>query len=395
MRFRPTTLSRTAHSAIAKLLGTASLLTAATLLLASGATADPSLGDKRVQAAAIVDQIEIIGEEVGAAAERYNGANLELRELTAQLADTRSDLADAKELRTISQERIAARVRQLYIQGDPESTLEVILGAKTLDDVLDRVDVVERVARQDTEIATAARVLRDRIARQEMRLENAERRQAAVVRQRAAEQQAIEAKLAERERLLASVKADIAEIEAAERRRQAELRRRAQLELERQRRLADAQAQASAQASGITTLEEGSQPAVEFLEPAFTPPPADASKGAQVVAIALQYLGVPYRWGGASPSGGFDCSGLTMYVYAQLGISLPHHAATQYGYGSPVSRDDLAPGDLVFFSGLGHMGMYIGDRKFIHAPQTGDVVKISSIDEPYRISGWVGARRVL
>ena len=84
-----------------------------------------------------------------------------------------------------------------------------------------------------------------------------------------------------------------------------------------------------------------------------------------------------------------------MYVYAQIGISLPHHAATQYGYGSPVSRDELAPGDLVFFSGLGHMGMYIGDRMFIHAPQTGDVVKISSIDEPYRISGWVGARRVL
>jgi peptidoglycan DL-endopeptidase CwlO len=114
-----------------------------------------------------------------------------------------------------------------------------------------------------------------------------------------------------------------------------------------------------------------------------------------VVAIAMRYLGVPYRWGGASPSTGFDCSGLTMYVFAQIGVSLPHYAAAQYGMGTPVSRDELAPGDLVFFRGLGHMGMYIGGGNFIHAPQTGDVVKISSLNEPYRVANWVGARRVL
>jgi cell wall-associated NlpC family hydrolase len=84
-----------------------------------------------------------------------------------------------------------------------------------------------------------------------------------------------------------------------------------------------------------------------------------------------------------------------MYVYAQIGVSLPHYAAAQYGYGVPVSRDDLQPGDLVFFRGLGHMGMYIGGGSFIHAPHTGDVVKISSIYESYYTSNWVGARRVL
>ena len=109
----------------------------------------------------------------------------------------------------------------------------------------------------------------------------------------------------------------------------------------------------------------------------------------------MRYLGVPYKWGGASPSTGFDCSGFTMYVFAQIGVSLPHYAAAQYGLGRPVAKSDLAPGDLVFFRGLGHMGMYIGGGNFIHSPRTGDVVKISSLSEPYRVANWVGARRVL
>lgn len=129
--------------------------------------------------------------------------------------------------------------------------------------------------------------------------------------------------------------------------------------------------------------------------PEYIAPPADASKGAQVVAIALQYLGVPYKWGGASPETGFDCSGLTMYVFAQIGVSLPHYAAAQYQMGVAVPKDQLQPGDLVFFRNLGHMGMYIGGGNFIQAPRTGDVVKISSLSEPYYVATWVGARRVL
>jgi cell wall-associated NlpC family hydrolase len=106
----------------------------------------------------------------------------------------------------------------------------------------------------------------------------------------------------------------------------------------------------------------------------------------------MQYLGTPYVWGGASP-GGFDCSGLVMYVYAQVGVSLPHSSYAQYGYGSPVARSDLQPGDLVFFDGLGHVGIYVGGGSFIHAPHTGDVVKISSLSGWYA-STYVGARRL-
>lgn len=119
--------------------------------------------------------------------------------------------------------------------------------------------------------------------------------------------------------------------------------------------------------------------------------------GGQAVALALQYLGVPYVWGGATPTG-FDCSGLTMYVYAQLGIKLGHYTGFQYNEGRHVSRDQLEPGDLVFFraNSIGvpqHEGMYIGNGSFIQAPHTGDVVKISSLFETRYALSYVGAVR--
>ena len=119
--------------------------------------------------------------------------------------------------------------------------------------------------------------------------------------------------------------------------------------------------------------------------------------GGQAVSIAYQFLGVPYVWGGATPSG-FDCSGLTMYVYAQLGIKLGHYTGFQYYQGRRVPRDQLQPGDLVFFhaNSLGvpqHEGMYIGNGAFIHAPHTGDVVRVSSLFETRYALSYVGAVR--
>jgi hypothetical protein len=125
--------------------------------------------------------------------------------------------------------------------------------------------------------------------------------------------------------------------------------------------------------------------------------PSDSTVGAQAVRLASQYLGVPYLWGGADPITGFDCSGLTMYVYAQLGIHLTHYTGSQFYEGARVPRWALEPGDLVFFEpslrGPQHEGMYIGGGRFIQAPHTGDVVKISSLSEPGYAFGFVGAVR--
>jgi cell wall-associated NlpC family hydrolase len=103
------------------------------------------------------------------------------------------------------------------------------------------------------------------------------------------------------------------------------------------------------------------------------------SPGLRAVQIANKLTGIPYRWGGASPQAGFDCSGLVQYVYAKVGIRLPHYAAGQYGHGRRVSRGSLRAGDLVFFSGLGHVGIYAGGGKFIHAPRRGTTVRWSRL----------------
>ena len=146
-----------------------------------------------------------------------------------------------------------------------------------------------------------------------------------------------------------------------------------------------------------TEVPMGESPVIT-VEPA--PVSAEAtSEAAELIAYAKKFIGTAYHYGKASPEEGFDCSGFTQYVFSHFGYSLNRSSAAQMKNGVSVSYSELIPGDLVFFSragyAVGHVGIYIGDGKFIHSPHTGDYVKISEMSESYYQTRYVGARRVL
>ena len=354
---------------------------AAVLIAAVPALADPRLDAKRAEAEQVLEQIRQIDSDLSRAIDAYNGANLALDRIRHELQVNRFELGVARRNLRLAQRRLGARLRDLYVAGPESSTLEIILGATNLDDLLNRIDAVNRVSDQDTVVLRQVRIFRRTVERQGVLLKRARRAQEKVVAERAALKASIEGKLAERQRLLGTIKDEIGRLEAEERARQARLA--AQV---RARLAAQQEAQRAELADTVLGLGATSPEGVTVA-----PPPRYGG----AVGIAMQYLGIPYRWGGASPETGFDCSGFVMYVYAQLGVSLPHQAASQFGYGVPVSRDQLAPGDLVFFDGLGHNGIYIGNGLFIHSPHTGDVVKISSLSDSWYAARWIGAKRIL
>jgi murein DD-endopeptidase len=124
-------------------------------------------------------------------------------------------------------------------------------------------------------------------------------------------------------------------------------------------------------------------------------PPPPPTLGDRAATVALEAVGTRYRWGGSSPESGFDCSGLVYWAYGRLGLELPHSSYALYDLGRRVQRSKLKRGDLLFFSGLGHVGVYVGRNRMVHAPQTGGRVEVVELGGPYYGGELVGARRLV
>jgi cell wall-associated NlpC family hydrolase len=117
--------------------------------------------------------------------------------------------------------------------------------------------------------------------------------------------------------------------------------------------------------------------------------------GERAATIALKAVGVPYRWGGASPSSGFDCSGLVYWAYGRLGVEVPHSSYALFDQGRRVARARMRPGDVLFFSGLGHVGLYVGDGRMVHAPHSGRRVEVVTLGRSRYGERLIGARRLV
>ena len=350
-------------------------------LAATPALGDPTIASKQAEAQSVMNQVQQLDSSLERAVEAYNLATVKLNRVRTELKANHVQLRIAKQSLGRAQAALSARLVSLYTSDGRSDSLEVLLGASSLDDLVNRFNTANRISSQDSKVLDQVARFDKQVKAQEVRLKRAKAEAAALVRERASERASIEGQLSARRALLSSIHGEIAHLKAQEAARQAELRRELAARIATQQQQGAAAALSST-VSPVSSSSGGSAP----VGPA---PPATHSS---VVAIAEHYLGVPYVWGGASPSG-FDCSGLVMYVFAQVGVSLPHSSYSQYGMGSPVSRDQLQPGDLVFFDGLGHVGIYVGGGSFIHAPHTGDVVKISGISGWYA-STYVGARRL-
>ena len=405
---------RTTPHAVVALLLAASVVTSA-----DAAKEPPTLRAKQAHAQAVLAQVNALDIRFGELVDSWDGARLQLAASKRALAANEVALRRARRRSQIADAELAERLVAIY-KGDGEpSLIEVIVGASTLSDLIDRLQAATAIASYDRQLADRALHSQQTLATADRRLHATEQKRRATVDALAAERRQISRMLAQRRHLLASIQSEIAAAKAHEAARQQALAAAARARLAHAEAAARAAAKAAAAHAEATTTTAATPPASTTPEPAppttqpaattptatttaaaattttapgAVPPPALGTGHPQAASIALNYLGIPYQWGGASPATGFDCSGLVMYVYAQLGIQLPHQAAAQYGYGVPVARDQLQPGDLVFFDDLGHVGIYIGNGEIVHAPQTGDVVKITPLAQFG--SRYVGARRL-
>jgi len=362
----------------APLLG-AALLLIATLIPANVSSASPSRRDL----SKAEQRLSELNRGLDVLVEQYDQTKVLLSDAQTRLATLQQLARNADGDAAAARQALTERVVAAFEQNG--AVVESVLSSESLGDLADRVMFVSKLAAQDAELASNAdRTRRAAITTASNVTRTVHLRQA-LLDQLAGRQADIEEGISVQQALVVQIEGSIAKAEAT-----------ARAEAARQKALRSNAPDLSVGNStpGPTSTPKATpaptSPAptstVTSTAPAPSPSPTSTSGGsggpsaAALIAVRAAYsvLGVPYQWGGASPSTGFDCSGLTMWSWAHAGVSLPHSSALQYQVLRHVSRSQLLPGDLVFFySPISHVGMYVGNDMMIHAPHTGSYVQLT------------------
>jgi cell wall-associated NlpC family hydrolase len=362
--------------------------------LATPAQAD-NIGATKAEANRVWDQIQTDGQRLEVTIEKYNGAKYRLDQTMASIHENEVRLATARVNLKNARHALNISVINAYKNPQPDP-LQTALEARNFGQVLEQFQLLDRAQTYNASILDDIRTYRTDVDASQRTLNHERNTRRDAVAELAGLKGQIQASVAANRARYHGLKAKVRRL--IDERKQAEIAA-SKREAERVRLL---QAAASDQAVAVndiggvsstsTSSGASASTSADSTDPGVSVAvPAASTVGEAAANIALGELGTPYVWGGAAP-GGFDCSGLVSWAYAQAGHGgLPHYTGSLWNAGTHVSVSELAPGDLVFFHGLSHVGMYIGGGNFVHAPHTGDVVKISSLAG---YSGYVGAVRI-
>ncbi len=346
------------------------LLGALLLTLVPSAFASP-VSSKKAQLRQVQAKLEHVYHEADIAVEKYNQASSQLTTVQQQIKENERLLKVAEYNLDIANTQLSSRAESIYKTRDV-GVVDVLFAANSFDDLVTQLNLMERLGNSDVDTVKSITAYRRDIKDRRVRLDADKTSAAKLVESAAAHKAEVVGLQNKLEQMTAGIKTDIKRIEA-----------QAAAAAAAARAAAQTAAQAAAQpAAGGGTSDGGTGGGGGVVDPG-------GSGHSGVVGIAQRYLGIPYVYGGASPSG-FDCSGLTMYCYAQIGIGLAHGATLQAQSTTPVPISALQPGDLVFFGSASfssHVGIYVGGGSMIHAPHTGTVVQYGSIS-----GAWSGGR---
>jgi cell wall-associated NlpC family hydrolase len=299
-------------------------------------------------------QLDALDRELEIASQEYNNAADRLAEMKSKVQVAQTDLENARQAYDLQSAILSQRAASNYKAGNM-GMFEVLLDSKSMSDFVARVKFLNTIGLADADMASSLKGQQDVLEQQVTDLQNAKTQAESLEFEMKARRIEVTLRIEERQKMMSQAQKDLLVL----------------LDKEAGRRSTD-------QTALLSDVLSGASQAGIVVEPGSP------------VETALAYHGVPYLWAGASPSG-FDCSGLILYVYKQHGVNLPHYSGSQFLLGTKVAAADLQPGDVVFFgSPIHHVGMYIGGGYFLHAPRTGDFVKISKLAER---SDFAGARR--